>query len=83
MNHALRGNIDGLADRLIRVLELPEPSWQRMSEAAYKTAKSFTWEDATILFERALEAASDTIEVLELPGGRMQISVENSQKCQY
>ena len=51
------GNIEGLAARLIEVLELPEPSWQKMSEAAYNRARRFTWEDATILFERALETS--------------------------
>jgi glycosyltransferase involved in cell wall biosynthesis len=48
---------DGLARRLIDVLELPELSWRQMSEAAYKTAEKFTWEDATVLFEKALELA--------------------------
>ena len=51
------GDTDGLARRLIDVLELPEPSWRQMSEAAYKTAEKFTWEDATVLFEKALELA--------------------------
>ena len=49
------GDTNGLARRLIDVLELPEPSWQQMSEAAYRTAERFTWEEATILFEQALE----------------------------
>ena len=49
------GDTEGLARRLIDVLELPEPSWQQMSEAAYRTAEKFTWEDATVLFEKALE----------------------------
>jgi len=51
------GDTEGLARRLIEVLELPEPSWQQMSEAAFRTAEKFTWEDATILFEQALELA--------------------------
>ena len=49
------GDTEGLARRLIDVLELPEPTWQQMSEAAYRTAEKFTWEDATVLFEQALE----------------------------
>ena len=49
------GDTEELARRLIDVLELPEPSWQQMSEAAYRTAEKFTWEDATVLFEQALE----------------------------
>lgn len=51
------GDTEGLARRLIDVLDLPEPSWQQMSEAAYKTAEKFTWEDAAVLFEKALDLA--------------------------
>jgi glycosyltransferase involved in cell wall biosynthesis len=51
------GDTDGLARRLIEVLELDEPAWQRMSQAAHDTANSFTWEDATARLERALETA--------------------------
>jgi hypothetical protein len=51
------GDTHGLAQRLISVLELPERPWQKMSEAAYVTARGFTWEHATALFERALEVA--------------------------
>ena len=53
------GDTDGLTERLLEVLELPEPSWRRMSEAAYDSVKDFTWEEATVLFERGLEAAID------------------------
>ena len=51
------GDTQGLAERLVDVLDLPEPSWQQMSEAAYKTAEKFTWEDATVLFEKTLDLA--------------------------
>jgi glycosyltransferase involved in cell wall biosynthesis len=50
-------NTSGLTNRLIEILELPEAAWQRMSEAAYERVKNFTWDQATILFERALEVA--------------------------
>jgi glycosyltransferase involved in cell wall biosynthesis len=50
-------NTNGLTNGLIEILGLPEPAWQRMSEAAYERVKDFTWEKATILFERALEVA--------------------------
>ena len=46
-----------LADRVIRVLNLPEGDWKRMSDAALKTATRFSWDDATELFEKALEFA--------------------------
>ena len=50
-------DVDGLTSRLIKVLELPEPAWQRMSEAAYDSVKNFTWDRATDLFEQALEVS--------------------------
>lgn len=51
------GDVDALADRVLRVLSLPQAEWQKMSDAAYRTATRFTWDDATDLFEQALELA--------------------------
>jgi len=39
------------------VLNLSQEQWQQMSDAAYRTATRFTWDDATDLFEQALELA--------------------------
>lgn len=50
-------DVDALADRALRVLSLPEEEWQKMSDAACRTATRFTWDDATDLFEKALELA--------------------------
>lgn len=50
-------DVDAFADRTLRVLNLPQEEWKRMSEAAYRTATRYTWDDATDLFERALELA--------------------------
>ena len=50
-------NVEALADRVLRVLKLPEDKWKQMSDAAYRTATRFTWDDATDMFERALEFA--------------------------
>jgi glycosyltransferase involved in cell wall biosynthesis len=49
-------DIDGLVDRLVHVLRLPEAQWQALSSAAYQTAARFTWENAAALFERALRS---------------------------
>lgn len=51
------GDEAGLADRVLRVLRLPEADWARMSESAYQTATRYTWDEATGLFEKALELA--------------------------
>jgi glycosyltransferase involved in cell wall biosynthesis len=50
---------DALADHIVRVLNLHEDQWQRMSDAAYRTATGFSWDDATTLFENALQLAID------------------------
>jgi glycosyltransferase involved in cell wall biosynthesis len=46
-----------LADRVLRVLGMSDEEWRRMSDAAYRTATSFTMEEATDLFESALRLA--------------------------
>ena len=46
-----------LAERMLRVLALPDPAWRVMSDTAYATATRYTWDDATNLFEAALEKA--------------------------
>jgi glycosyltransferase involved in cell wall biosynthesis len=48
---------DSLADRVVRILNFHEDRWQCMSDAAYRTATRFTWDDAVDLFEKALELA--------------------------
>jgi len=43
-----------LADRLARVLRLPDAGWRAMSDAAHARARSYSWDDAADLFEAAL-----------------------------
>jgi glycosyltransferase involved in cell wall biosynthesis len=50
-------DVEALADRLQRVLTLSDPDWKQMSDSALQTAVRYTWDDATILFEAALEKA--------------------------
>ena len=64
------GDVNGLADRLLRVLNLPQEEWTKMSDAAYRTATRFTWDDATDLFEKALELAIERERRGELRPGR-------------
>jgi glycosyltransferase involved in cell wall biosynthesis len=53
------GDAEAIADRLSRVLSLPEAAWRTMSDAAYRTATSYSWNDAGDRFEAALlEAAT-------------------------
>jgi glycosyltransferase involved in cell wall biosynthesis len=50
-------DVNALADRVMRVLNLPEEEWKQMSDAALETATRFTWDDATDLFEKSLQFA--------------------------
>ncbi len=51
------GDVAGLADRTLSVLNLAEENWQRMSAAACRTASRYTWEESTNCFNQALELA--------------------------
>jgi glycosyltransferase involved in cell wall biosynthesis len=48
-----------LAERTLDILKAPEVDWRSMSDAAYRTATRFTWDDATDLFENALGVATE------------------------
>jgi glycosyltransferase involved in cell wall biosynthesis len=63
------GDANGLSDRLLRVLNLVQEEWTKMSDAAYRTAIRFTWDDATDLFEKALELAIERDRCGEFPTG--------------
>jgi glycosyltransferase involved in cell wall biosynthesis len=43
-----------MAREIERVVQLPDQQWRVMSDAAYATASSYSWDDATKLFEAAL-----------------------------
>jgi glycosyltransferase involved in cell wall biosynthesis len=48
---------EGLAQRVLQVLDLPSDDWKRMSDAAYRTATRYSWDDAARAFEQALYLA--------------------------
>jgi glycosyltransferase involved in cell wall biosynthesis len=50
---------EALGKRLNQVLSFSEADWLAMSDAALQTARGYTWQDATDLFERALLTESD------------------------
>jgi glycosyltransferase involved in cell wall biosynthesis len=50
---------DAMAAAIIRVCTLSDAAWHEMSDAAYRTATSYSWDDATNLFEQALQRAAD------------------------
>ena len=43
-----------MAREIERIVQLPDQQWRAMSDAAYATASTYSWDDATTLFEAAL-----------------------------
>ncbi|MCO6045364.1 glycosyltransferase family 4 protein [Aeoliella sp. ICT_H6.2] len=52
-------NSPAMADAICRTVAMPAAEWVRMSELAYSTANSYSWEDATDRLEAALQATSN------------------------
>jgi glycosyltransferase involved in cell wall biosynthesis len=46
---------EAMARAIVTICTLPEDAWRAMSDAAWTTATSYTWESAGELFEQALE----------------------------
>lgn len=46
-----------MARAIVRVARMSDGEWRSMSEKAHRTATAYSWEDATDLFEAALERA--------------------------
>jgi glycosyltransferase involved in cell wall biosynthesis len=51
------GDSAAMAERILRILELPDPQWRALSETARATAGGYDWEASTTLFEEALRTA--------------------------
>jgi glycosyltransferase involved in cell wall biosynthesis len=48
---------EDMAKAIIKVCQMSNAEWRSMSDLAYKTATSYTWDDAAQLFEQALYRA--------------------------
>jgi glycosyltransferase involved in cell wall biosynthesis len=48
-----------MAAEIVRIVTLPEPQWRTISDLAHSTATRYTWDDATKLFETALQRTKD------------------------
>ncbi|MEX2081493.1 MAG: glycosyltransferase family 4 protein, partial [Dehalococcoidia bacterium] len=62
-------DVDQLAHHAAHVLTLPNEAWVAMSQAAHERAHRYTWDDATTLFERALEHAVERAARGQIAGG--------------
>lgn len=49
-----QGDVAGFTDALLKILALPKPAWQQMSQAAVRAVAHPTWEESSALFEKAL-----------------------------
>jgi glycosyltransferase involved in cell wall biosynthesis len=47
-------NPEAMAKAILEVLSLEENLWQQLSMRAFKRVQSYTWSDASLLFEEAL-----------------------------
>ena len=59
-----------LADRLVRVLTLPETRWREMSDAAHARGHRDRWDDKFDQFEQALHLTVERAARGEIAGGR-------------
>ena len=50
---------ESMAAAIVKICTLPNDEWKAMSEAAYRRVTSYSWDDATDLFEAALQQAID------------------------
>ena len=70
------GDAKGLGEAATRLLTGGEENWRRFSDAAFATATGYTWDDATALFEAALQTAVRRASQSEIRGGRKSSSVK-------
>ncbi len=50
---------EDMARAIEQIIQLSDAEWQMMSDAAYAQATSYSWDDATELFEAALHTATE------------------------
>jgi len=50
---------EGMAEAILKICAMSDEEWRQMSDRAYTKVSSYTWEDATDLFEAALMQAID------------------------
>jgi glycosyltransferase involved in cell wall biosynthesis len=52
-----------MAAAIVRLCRLPASEWQALSEAAYRRARSYSWEDATDRLEQQLMQAAPAVSI--------------------
>lgn len=67
---------EALADRALRVLRSPDAQWSAMSDAAWRTATRYSWDDAAALFAKAL------LQAIERSPRRVDTSPAHTPVCE-
>lgn len=62
------GDVHALAEATKKILSLSNKDWVKMSEHAYKTVETSSWEKSAILFENALKNACMRAQKKEISG---------------
>jgi len=52
-------NPEAIANAFARIADMPDAEWRKLSDTAYATARSYSWDDATVRFEAALQYARE------------------------
>jgi glycosyltransferase involved in cell wall biosynthesis len=52
-----------MAAAIVRLCRLPASEWQALSEAAYRRARSYSWEDATDRLEQQLMQKAPAVSI--------------------
>lgn len=51
-------DVGAMSDAIARIANMSVSQWRAMSDAAYRTATSYSWDDATDLFEAAIKGVA-------------------------
>lgn len=62
------GDAEAMATRILELVSLPPAKWRSMSDAAFARATSYSWDDATGLFESILLGDADRRPVRQQAG---------------
>jgi glycosyltransferase involved in cell wall biosynthesis len=51
-------DVGAMSDAIVRIAKMSDSQWRAMSDAAYNTSASYSWDDATDLFEAAVKSVA-------------------------
>ena len=51
-------DVPAMAQAIVRLVEMTDSQWRELSDAAYRTATAYSWDDATDRFEQAVRSVT-------------------------